>query len=161
MDESEFLKWKASLTELCLFFDGASKGNPGAAGGGGVFVSASGAIVSNYAWGLGIESNNTTEFCALWQGLRIAKNKGITALTVFGDSRVLVQSLIKKKRPTQIKLALIYKKIQLLVKSFRSISFFHVLRGLNHLADIEANRGVLLSRGRLYNDGKEVRCDIP
>ena len=27
MDESSFINWKSSLNELCLFFDGASKGN--------------------------------------------------------------------------------------------------------------------------------------
>ena len=161
MDESGFIKWKASLTELCLFFDGASKGNPGAAGGGGVFVSAEGIMVSSFAWGLGIESNNTAEFCALWQGLRIARSKGITMLTVFGDSRMLIQALIKKKRPSQIKLALLYQKIHLILQSFRSISFYHVLRGLNTLADREANRGVLQGRGMLHLDGSETRCDIP
>ena len=65
LDELEFISWKASLNELCLFFDGASKGNPGLAGGGGVITSANGIVLSNYAWGLGIESNNTAEFCGL------------------------------------------------------------------------------------------------
>ena len=82
-------------------------------------------------------------------------------LTVFGDSRMLIQALIKKKRPSQIKLALLYQKIQLILKSFRSISFYHVLRGLNTLADREANRGVLQGRGMLHLDGSETRCDIP
>ena len=29
LDEQAFLKWCSSLNESCLFFDGASKGNPG------------------------------------------------------------------------------------------------------------------------------------
>ena len=126
-----------------------------------MFISANGAVVSRYSWGLGIESNNTTEFCGILQGLRIALSKGINTLTVFSDSRMLIQALIKKKRPSQLKLVLIYHKIQLLSKTFLSIRFFHVLRGLNSLADKEANRGTLLSIGILNMDGIENRCDIP
>ena len=61
LDEPGFINWKYSLNELCLFFDGASKGNPGIAGGGGVFISANGTVASSYTWGLGIDSNNTFE----------------------------------------------------------------------------------------------------
>ena len=108
LDELEFISSKASLNELCLFFNEASKGNPGLAGGGGVFISANGTVLSNYSWGLGIESNYITEFCGLLQGLRIALSKGIAKLSVFGDSRLLIQALIRKKHPSQLKLAQIY-----------------------------------------------------
>ena len=80
---------------------------------------------------------------------------------VFGDSRLLIQALIKKKRPSQLKLALIFQKIRLLIKKIMSIIFYHVLRGLNSLVDKEANKGTLLSRGILQKDGIETRCDIP
>ena len=155
LEESVFITWRDSLNEVCLFFYGASKSNPGCAGGGGVLISANGTMMSSYAWGLGIESNNTAEFCALLQGLRIASSKGITTLSVFGDLRMLIQALINKKRPSQLKLALIYQKIQLLSQKFQSIKFYHVLRGLNSLADNEANKGSLLSRGILIVDGLE------
>ena len=126
-----------------------------------MLVSASGTLMSSYAWGLGIESNNTAEFCGLLQGLRIACSKGITSLVVFGNSRMLIQALINQKRPSQLKLALIYQKIRQLSQSFHSISFYHILCGLNHLADIEANKGALLNRGILEVDGLERRNDIP
>lgn len=38
LEEQEFIKWRSALDEHCLFFDGASKGNSGAAGGSGVFI---------------------------------------------------------------------------------------------------------------------------
>ena len=117
--------------------------------------------MGSYAWGLGIESNNTAEFCGLLQGLRIACSKGITSLAVFGDSRMLIQALINQKRPSQLKLALIYQKIRQLSQSFHSITYYHILRGLNYLANNEANKGTLLSRGILEVDGLESRNDIP
>ena len=120
-----------------------------------MLISANGTMMSSYAWGLGIESNNTVELCGLLQGLRIASSKGITTMSVFGDSRMLIQALINKKRPPKLKLALIYQKIQLLSQKFQSIKFYHVLRGLNSLADNEANKGSLLSRGILIVDGLE------
>ena len=66
MEEVEFLNWRLSLQVHCLFFDGASKGNPGPSGGGGVILMPSGSIQSSFDWGLGVKSNNFAEFHALW-----------------------------------------------------------------------------------------------
>ena len=52
MEEDEFIHWRCSLGVHCLFFDGASKGNPGPSGGGGVILFPFGSIRSSYAWGL-------------------------------------------------------------------------------------------------------------
>ena len=122
---------------------------------------ANGDVLSSYAWGLGMESNNIAEFCGLLQGLKIAISKGMANLTVFGDSRLLIHALTMRKRPAHIKLAQIYQKIQFLSQNFHSIRFFHVLRELNSLADKEANRGTRLGRGVLHKDGEESRCDVP
>ena len=148
------------MNEPCLFFDGASKGNPGLARCGGVITEANGTVLSNYSWGLGIESHNKAELCGLLQGLRIALSKGIANLSVYGDSRLLIQAL-REKRPSHLQLAQIYQKICLLSKKFQSIRFFHVLRALNSMADKAANQGTLLGRGILHKDGVDIRCDIP
>ena len=123
-------------------------------------MSANGDVISSYAWGLGTDSNNKAKFCGLLQGLKIAISKGMANLIVFGDSRLLIQSLTRRKRPGHINLAQIYHKIQTLSNLFQSIKFYHVLRELNQLADAEANRGVCLGRGILIKDGEESRCDI-
>ena len=67
LNEQEFIKWRSALDEWCLFFDGASKGNPGQAGGGGIIIEPSGNLYMSYAWGLGYASNNQAEFLVLWQ----------------------------------------------------------------------------------------------
>ena len=33
LEDADFINWRCSLEEHCLFFDGASKGNPGPSGG--------------------------------------------------------------------------------------------------------------------------------
>ena len=67
--EQEFIKWRSSLEKHILHVDGASKGNPGPAGSGGVLLDTSGKIVLNFSWGLGQNTNNIAEILAIWQGL--------------------------------------------------------------------------------------------
>jgi hypothetical protein len=69
-----------------LSFDGASKGNPGQAGGGGLIEKPNAGILLRYAIGLGTASNNHVEAMALWQGLCHAQNIGIRDLIIIGDS---------------------------------------------------------------------------
>ena len=161
LEEAAFRRWKSSLNEPCLFFNGASKGNPGSAGAGGVISLANGNMLSKYAWGLGIESNNAAEFCGLWQGLKIARAKGIDKILVFGDSRLLINALITKKSPPHIKLSHIFHKIVHLSKYFQVIRYFHVSCELNKQADKEANKGSVLDQSILCTDGDYQRCDIP
>ena len=49
----DFSLWRVRQNTPTLFFDGASKGNLGEAGVGGIIFDPRGNIVSSYAWGLG------------------------------------------------------------------------------------------------------------
>ena len=89
-EPGEFMDWRKKLNRNSLFFDGASKGNPGEAGGGGVLHDPEDNMMLKYSWGLGTETNNMVEALALWQGLIQAKNMGINDLIVFGDSRIII-----------------------------------------------------------------------
>jgi len=148
------------LNDFCLFFDGASNGNSGQAGGGGVILSPDNSFLSSFAWGLGVDSNNKAEAMALWQGLTQAQDRGITSISVFGDSRIIIQAMSLKKYPSHLQLSRILHKISLLSSKFQKIRYFHILRGLNSLADAEANRGVLLSRSTIMVDGRESLCNL-
>ena len=161
LDQNDFNSWKLAMNTPSLFFDGAAKGNPGLSGCGGVISDANGNLISSYAWGLGFGTNNKAEFCGLYQGMRIAKAKGIANLLVFGDSRLLIQAIVNQKRPTNMHLAQLTKRIRILCEYFHSIRFFHILRTLNCKADKAANEGVELCRGILLMDCKETRWDVP
>lgn len=161
LEELEFIKWKSALEDHCLFFDGASKGNPGIAGSGGVLLSPGGFTEMRFHWGLGIETNNRAEALALWQGLKLAINRNILSLSVFGDSRLIIQALLFPKTPHQVHLASIIKKIRLLLPKFNKIAFFHIIRTLNAQADLEANLGSLCSRRSLVVNSTESSCAIP
>jgi ribonuclease HI/exonuclease III len=149
LEEQEFLLWRSSLKDWCLFFDGASKGNPGQAGCGGVIIDPSGNTHSSYAWGIGYATNNYAEFLALWQGLYQALHLGIQNLRIFGDSKQVLEAIILKKKPKDCSLAQLYRKSVILLSQFRGSHCYHVLRSLNGQADAQANLGAHLSKGTL------------
>jgi len=161
LDKADFDVWRNALNRKCLFFDGASKGNPGKAGSGGVILCENGSIISSFHWGLGTSTNNIAESSGLLQGLRIALTLGITKLTVFGDSKLLIQAIHSKTPPANLNLTRPFLKIQALRKKFQAITFYHILRDLNQLADAEANKGSNLDRGILNLNGTISRHDLP
>jgi len=68
-------------------------------------------LILKYSWGLGIESNNLAEALALWQGLVQAIYHGISDLTVVGNSRLIIQSIIAQRLPSNCRLRQILRKI--------------------------------------------------
>ena len=58
MDKSQFENWLRERKIFKLFFDEASKGNPGKAGGGGVVINPIGKVEIEYSWNIGHKSNN-------------------------------------------------------------------------------------------------------
>eukprot|EP00253_Pinus_taeda_P015500 PITA_15500 len=161
LEEQEFIKRRSALNENCLFFYRASKGNPGFAGGGGVLLSPNGSEVIRFAWGLGKESNNRAEALALWQGLSQAIKGKFLSISVFGDSRIIIQALKSKKNPSQLHLSTILRKIRLIFPKFHKISFYHIPRKLNSHADMEANQGILRSKSSLFVNQVNSFCNIP
>ena len=153
--------WRSKLKESTLFFDGASKGNPRLARGGGVLFSDENSVLATYAWGLGSMTNNKAEALALWQGLKQAHERNLDSLVVFGDSKLIIQALRSKNLPANIFLISILKKILLLASKFKEISFFHILRGLNEQADLEANKAAVPDISILVVNGRDSLCNIP
>ena len=101
------------------------------------------------------------EALALWQGLRIAKNQGITKLTVLGDSRTVIQVMVENSLPNQMHLRHLIKTIKILTLSFLKIDFFHVLRRHNKEVDLATNLGTTLGLGALLINGLNTFCVPP
>ena len=62
-------------------------------GGKGVIFDPGGNIVNSYAWGLEHRSNNEAEWISLILGLEQAWKSNISKITVFGDSRQVIQKV--------------------------------------------------------------------
>jgi len=101
-EPEDFRDWRKTLNRNSLFFDGALKGNPGEAGGGGVLLDPADNRILKYSWGIGIDTNNNAEALALWQGLHQAKVMGIRDISIFGDSRIIIQALTHHSSPSNI-----------------------------------------------------------
>ena len=85
----------------------------------------------------------------------------VHSLAVFGDSKIIIQALRTKKLPPNIFLTAIIKKIRLLAAKFTTISFFHILRGLNAQADKEANKAAVMDMKTLTVNGRDSICFFP
>lgn len=80
--------------------DGASKGNPGQAGAGGLIRGDQGALLGMFAENCGIASSTKAELLAVLQGLAYAGNKGYKKIILEVDSKVVANILIGDLQPS-------------------------------------------------------------
>eukprot|EP00253_Pinus_taeda_P004750 PITA_04750 len=157
----EYKMWMQSSNCPTLFFDGASKSNPGQAGAGGVILNESGVNICNYEWSLGRKSNNNAEALALYQGLMQLKRMGIRKALVFGDSAIIIRLMIYNQRSPNSNLQQHIERIKLLLIHFEHIKFYQILRTLNTEADKRANDAVGRHEGTLRHNNREIFQPLP
>ncbi|KAL5582492.1 hypothetical protein UlMin_014934 [Ulmus minor] len=146
----------SSCHTCSLFFDGASKGNPGMAGAGAVLYAEDGTSVCYLREGVGFATNNAAEYRAVILGLRHALKKGFKHIYVRGDSKLVVmqmQGLWKIKNPNMADLCKVAKE---LAAKFISFQITHVLRESNSDADVQANQAIYLKDGQVEEDCKKI-----
>ena len=132
-----------------LNFDGASKGNPGEAGYGGILRNHEGIPLKIYFGNIGWDTNNSAEMEGLWQGLLIARNLSLQPLIVEGDSQILINMATRIQNGSQARkvasswrLEARLNVIEHELRTHRAISFHHTKREGNKVADLLANIGV-------------------
>ena len=101
-----------------IFFDGASKGNPGKAGSGGVIMCPEGNIEVEYYLNVGFDSNSMAEVYGLWQGIKQLKDKGVEEAIVCGDSGLIIHALNGASQSRNMRLDRMIKRVKSLIKSF-------------------------------------------
>lgn len=129
--------------DVTIFTDGGSRGNPGPAGAGAVIYLGDKEIghVSKY---LGIKTNNWAEYEALILALQTAhKLLGSPVshkVTVKMDSELIVRQMKGQYRVKHSELKVKHERVRLLMlEAFPNISFEHVPREQNSVADQYAN----------------------
>jgi ribonuclease HI len=83
-------------------------------------------------------SNNTTEYEALINGLRIAVELEIKCLEIRGDSELAVDQVVKDKNYVDPKMAVYCQVVRDLEDKFQALELHHVLRDYNKAADVLA-----------------------
>ena len=126
-----------------LYFDGASRGNPGLAGVG-VFISQGKNPVYKQGFFVGKKTNNEAEYLAFLLGLFFCKKvvDDGDELSIFSDSLLLVKQInghYKVKKPELIYLYTVAKAI---LSEFSFYDINHIERSKNTVADKLANKGI-------------------
>jgi ribonuclease HI len=125
-----------------VHIDRASRGNPGPAGIGVLFLGPDGAVVEQMHRGIGEATNNVAEYSALLAALDRAATLGITDLEVYSDSELLVRQLQGRYQVKHPVLRPLYAAARKRIAAFSRFAIHHVPRELNAEADALANRGI-------------------
>jgi ribonuclease HI len=142
--EEVFQVWWRRQGIASVFFDGASKGNPGNAGAGGVIYSSDGSRKDSFSWGLGQRTNNQAEILGLQKACQIAHENGIKAIQVLRDSEILIKNLNSNDHFSNPMINKTLQRLRQVMQYFSSSLFFHILRGSNKEADGKVNMGCLM-----------------
>lgn len=129
--EEHFINWWKSKKLTTIFFYGASKGNLGNAGAGGVIYSSDSTSRDCFYWGLGQKSNNQAEIFGLIKACLIAREKGVKDLQAFGDSEILIKKLNSEDLLNNASLNKLLGRLKRILQEFTSYKFYHILRNLN------------------------------
>jgi ribonuclease HI len=125
---------------VTLYADGGSRGNPGPSASGFVILDEAGEILIDKGAYLGVTTNNQAEYHALKTGLEEAKAMGAREVAVRMDSLLVVNQMKGVFKVKNRDLWPVHDAIKQLAANFRKISFTHVPRELNKLADTAVNR---------------------
>lgn len=126
--------------KIILYADGGSRGNPGPSASGYVLLDENENILVDNGVYLGITTNNQAEYQALRFALEDANRIGAREVFVHMDSLLVINQMKGIFKVRNRDLWPIHDAIQQLVKEFKHVSFTHVPRELNKLADAAVNR---------------------
>lgn len=124
-----------------LYFDGASRGNPGPAAVGWVLVSSDG-IVAEAGQPIGQATNNQAEYRALIRGLEAARDYGFDEIVIRGDSELVVKQVTGEWNANDPTLREHRVTVYELLDGFEQWTITHVPRSINDRADALANEAL-------------------
>lgn len=127
---------------IILYADGGSRGNPGPSACGYVLIGDDNQVLVDKGVYLGITTNNQAEYQGLKSGLQEALAMGAREVAVRLDSLLVINQMKGIFKVKNRDLWPIHDAITQLVKQFDKVSFTHVPRELNKLADAAVNRAL-------------------
>lgn len=130
--------------EADLYFDGASKGNPGpAAVGVSIINTNQQTVIVEKSIYLGETTNNAAEYAGLMHGLQLAQQHGITRINIYSDSMLVVNHLKGIYQVRNSRLKPLYDRVIDLLKLFGDgYEINHIPRAKNSRADELANEAI-------------------
>jgi len=130
------------LKEVNMYTDGGSRGNPGPSASGFAITDMEGKVVVKKGIYLGLTTNNQAEYQALKLGLEEALRMHVSQVHVYMDSLLVVNQMLGIFKVKNRDLWPIHATIQELLPKFSQVSFTHIPRELNKVADSAVNEAL-------------------
>ena len=130
------------LKEAKLYADGGSRGNPGPSASGFAILDMNDHTMVKQGIYLGVTTNNQAEYQALKFGLEQAKKMNIQEVHVYMDSLLVVNQMKGIFKIKNRDLWPIHEAIKQLLPGFKRVTFTHVPRELNKIADHAVNEAL-------------------
>ncbi len=124
-----------------VYFDGASRGNPGPGAVGWCLVTSDG-VVAEGGERIGRVTNNQAEYAALIRALEAADEYGFDAIDVRGDSELILKQVRGEWNANDPTLREKRVRVRELLERFDRWSLAHVPREINERADDLANEAL-------------------
>ena len=132
---------------LKIYVDGASRGNPGPAASAFLFVH-NDTIIHNECGFIGTATNNTAEYRAIINALKVAEKFSRGHIQVYSDSKLAVQQINKKWKINYPHLSKMCAEVYKLSEKFEKVEFFHVGRNNPYIQKCDK-----LCNERFYTEG--------
>lgn len=126
--------------KITIFSDGGSRGNPGPSAAGFIIVNNKQEVIDEGGEYLGITTNNQAEYHGVRLGLERARHLGYRRVDFKIDSMLVVNQMNGIYTIKNRELWPINERIRELMKNFERVTFSHVRREFNQLADGIVNR---------------------
>lgn len=131
---------KSSEKQITIYTDGGSRGNPGPSACGYVIINNTQEVIDQGGEYLGITTNNQAEYHGVRLGLEKARELGYAQIDFRLDSMLVVNQMNGIYKIKNRELWPIHERIRDLMTYFEKVTFSHVRREFNQLADGMVNR---------------------
>lgn len=125
---------------VTIYTDGGSRGNPGPSAAGFIVLNAAQEVVAQGGEYLGITTNNQAEYQGVRLGLEKARELGYKNINFKLDSMLVVNQMKGLYKIKNRELWPINERIRTLMTHFNKVTFTHVNRQFNQLADGMVNK---------------------
>jgi len=132
-------KWPESVI---VYTDGASRGNPGPAAIGIHVTDMDSQTIAEHGEVLGVQTNNFAEYTAVIRALELSLAQGVKNVILRSDSELMVKQMTGVYKVKSDAILPLYDRVRELLSRFSSVTFEHVRRENNRVADRLANEAL-------------------
>lgn len=135
-----------AFMKLIVYTDGASRGNPGPASYGFTIAGEDGKLLHEEGEYIGITTNNVAEYSAVLEAFKLIEEKYKKQLPLeiqlFADSKLVAEQLSGRYKIKHPNLKPLFNQIKIMEMEIGFVSYTHIPRGQNTLADKLANKAL-------------------